>query len=221
MAKAHTGALSAGDSERPERDEVIRASLGFRALGPLYYLTFGELVDMSSQRPIVDLLKKVLGPQAPELLRESVPSRNAIAHCRDLTENALATIRTLKMRMEVGFAAHGLTGLLQEPDIGLYPEQACRRLADWLKRVQSALGKLQPLPAEQEDYHEATRQYWWSSSELAGFDVQRVDSLAAKLREYSHLRRGVGAAATRQRLISDSGMLPELQATILMLKETT
>ena len=207
-----------------QKDEVTQASFGFRALGPLYYLTFGELVEISSQRPVVDRLKKVLGQQGPELLRESVPSRNAIAHCRDLTENALATVRTLKMRMDAGLTTHELVGLLDEPDLGLYPEEACERLASWIRRVQSALSELQPLSADQEDYQdylEATRQYWWSSSELAGFDVNRVDNLAAKIREYSHLQRGVGAAAIRQRFISDSGILTELETTVLMLGETT
>ena len=149
-----------------QKDEAMQASFGFRKLGPLYYLTFGELVDLSSQKPIVNRLKDVLGQQGPELLRESVPSRNAVAHCRDLTENALATVRALKMRMVTGLTANDLVGLLQEPDIGLYPEEARKSLAGWLRRARSALCKLRTLSAEQEDYEMASSQYWWSSSEL-------------------------------------------------------
>ena len=200
-----------------QKDEAMQASFGFRKLGPLYYLTFGELVELSSQKPIVDRLKGVLGQQGPELLRESVPSRNAVAHCRDLTENALATVRALKMRMVTGLTANDLVGLLQEPDIGLYPEEARMRLAGWLRRVRSTLCQLRSLSAEQEDYEMASRQYWWSSSELADFDVERVDSLAIKIRTYSSLPRGVGAAAHRQRFISESGILTELDNTILVL----
>ena len=203
-----------------QRDEAIHASFGFRRLGPLYYLTFGQLVEMSTQKPVVDRLKKVLGPQGPQLLQESIPSRNAISHCRDLTANALATLRTLQMRMATGLAAHELLPLLHEPDIGVAPEEARERLADWLRRVQSALSQFRSLPDDPQDYHVATRQYWWSSSELAGFDVECVDSLAAKLRQYSHLPGGVGAAAARQRFISKSGILTDLNAAFLTLGDT-
>ena len=205
---------------KDQKDEVTQASLGFRTLGPLYYLTFGELVELSLQKPIVERLKKVLGQQGPELLRASVPARNAIAHCRDLTENALATVRALKMRLTTGLEAHDLVRLLHEPDIGIYPEEASKRLAGWLREVQRALRELQSLSADQDDYQEATRQYWWSSSDLAGFDVKRVDGLAAKIREYSCLQHGLGAAAPRQRFISESQILAELETAILMLGDT-
>ena len=203
-----------------QKNEVMRASVGFRKLGPLYFLTFGELVELSVQRPVVDLLKKVLGQQGPELLQESVPSRNAIAHCRDLTENALATVRTLKMHMATGLAANDLVGLLQEPDIGIYPEDACVRLTTWFRRIQEALNELKALPMDSEHYDQARRQYWWSSSDLAGFDVERVNRLAAEIDEYSHLPTGLGAAASRQRFLSESQILTELEACIRMLGDT-
>ena len=202
-----------------QKDDATQASLGFRALGPLYYLTFGELVELSSQKPVVALVKDVLGEQGPQLLQASVPARNAIAHSRDLTENALATIRALKMRMVTGLAEKGLARLPREPDIGLYPEKARKRLADWFKRVRSSLSALQSLPREQEDYDEASRQYWWSSSDLAGFDVARVERLAAKIRDYARLPGGVGAVATRQRYISESGILSDLEAAVAIIGE--
>ena len=117
----------------------MHASLGFRKLGPLYYLTFGELVEMSTQRPVADVLKTVLGPQALQLLQEVIPSRNAIAHCRDLTDNALASLRALTMRLATGLAAHELAPILHEPDIGVHPEEARDRLTAWLLGIHATL----------------------------------------------------------------------------------
>ena len=205
---------------KDQQDEAMQASFGFRKLGPLYYLTFGQLVAMSIQKPVVDRLKKVLGPQGPQLLQESIPSRNAIAHCRDLTANALATLRTLQMHMATGLAANELVPLLHEPDIGVAPEETRERLADWFRRVQGALSQSRSLPDDPHDYQVATLQYWWSSSDLAGFDVERVNTLAATIRQYSHLPGGVGAAAARQRFISESGILTDLKTTLLMLGAT-
>ena len=201
-----------------QKDEATKANLGFRRLGPLYYLTFGELVDMSIQKPIVEVLTRVLGQQGPELLREIIPSRNAIAHCRDLTENAFATVRVMQLQMAAGLTAHNLLGLLQQPDIGLFPEEAQKRLVGWFKRVRLTLNELQPLSSGQPIYQEATCQYWWSSSKLAGFDIGRVGSVANSLLAYSRLPGGVGAALARQRFISESKLLPALEDTIRLLE---
>ena len=202
---------------RDQKDEATKASLGFRRLGPLYYLTFGELVEVAIQEPTVEAVTRVLGQQGPALLMEIVPCRNAIAHCRDLSEEALATVRALSSRMTTGLAAHGLAGVLQQPDIGLYPEEARELIARWLTEVQDVLSELRALTVGQESYKEASRQYWWSSSDLAGFDVELVDGLAVKVRQYSQLPGGVGAAATRERFISESGILTDLEKITLML----
>ena len=204
-----------------QNDEANRANLGFRRLGPLYYLTFGELVELSLQRPVVELVRRVLGQHGPELLKDIVPSRNAIAHCRNLPENALASVRTLNMHMATGLTQHALAHLTQQPDIGLYPDEARKRLVNWLVRVRTVVTTRRALSSDSADYHRAAHQYWWSSSDLAGFDVRRVDRLATAILDYSALPSGVGAVLARERCISASSLLSELDDVILMLGGTT
>ena len=201
-----------------QKDEQKHASLDFRRLGPLYYLTFGEIVDLAAQKPVVEVVRAILGQHGLELIKELILPRNSLAHCRDLSHAALTTLRTVSSRMESGLTACGLSGLLKNPDVGLYPEDAAVSLGSWLGATLTDIEHIRAVSSSDRDYRAAASQYWWSSTDLAGFDVAMVNSVANKLRQYQRLPGGVGAAAARQHFLEQSGLLNELQQAIQMLE---
>ena len=201
-----------------QKDEQKHASLDFRRLGPLYYLTFGELVELAAQKPVVEAVRAILGQHGLELIKELIPPRNSLAHCRDLSHTALTTVRTVSSRMESGLSACGLSRLLKNPDVGLYPEDAAVSLSSWLEATLVDIENIRAVSSSDQDYRAAASQYWWSSADLAGFEVEMVNSVANKIRQYQELPDGVGAATARQHFFEQSGLLNELQQAIQILE---
>src|SRR5207244_1315839 len=102
---------SQADENQPQFD--------FVRLGPLYYLTFGELLTQLQQNPSRSVTNKLGGDCFLKLLESVFMPRNALCHSRPVSSVGLKTIETLYAQIETAVTPEGLASLIAEPDTGL------------------------------------------------------------------------------------------------------
>jgi hypothetical protein len=190
-----------------QRDEIARRQYGFLRLGPLYYLTYGELIDLCRRNPWADVVTASLGAGVVDLLAALTISRNAVAHCRSVSLSGLATIQAAYDQVTSALTLSEAERYLSTPDIGVFPEDARPLINKWLRTMHTGLSHasapcgLDPLCTV------ARQQFWWSDSALAGFSVDSVDQVITLLDEYNRLPCGVGAAAARVRWLEKTNLV--------------
>ena len=112
-----------------ERDtSERRVDYGHVKLGPLYYLTFGELVQLCQRKPPSDILTSSFGSHALEDLQALVPIRNAIAHGRRISDVAKASLEVAYARLQTAIGQEAFRDLCRAPDVGLWPDEGLRLL---------------------------------------------------------------------------------------------
>ncbi len=187
------------ESQRQEN----QPRFGFARLGPLYYLTFGELCELLRQSTGGNAVALLGGESFVAQLDALFGPRNAVAHGRPVPASAMALIEGLYLQMETALTEEGLSHLVCSPSIGVFPEETRPVLAAWLHEADLAFSRLDRECPVEPLYRTCGRQFWWGETELAGFDCQVVDAAAKAIDGYNALPKGLGSAIDRQHYLMD------------------
>jgi hypothetical protein len=199
--------------------EENRPQFNFIRLGPLYYLTFGELITLLQQKSGRSVAESLGGDCILKQLENIFAPRNAVCHSRPVSSVGLKTIETLYAEIETAVTADGLARLIAKPDAGLAPGEAANELIPPLKNILCDLPDLPltfPIPAA---FQTATVQFWWADDSLAGFNRSCVEAAIGLIRDYNALPAGVGSAGARQRFCELSDMITGVQDAITELEK--
>jgi hypothetical protein len=206
---------------KESQTEENRPQFGYVRLGPLYYLTFGELLTLLQQKFGRSVAEKLGGDCVLKQLENIFVPRNAICHSRPVSSVGLKTIETLYAELETGLTTDGLARLIEKPDAGLSQDQAACEL---IASLQSVVEKMHSLPSSfaiPEVYRTAISQFWWAEDTLAGFNRSVVEASFHCIKEYNALPAGVGCAGTRQRYCEQHRMKQGVEAAIAELRKVT
>lgn len=196
-----------------------RPQFGYLRLGPLYYLSFGELLTLLQQKSGRPVAEKVGGDCVLKQLENIFVPRNAICHSRPVSSVGLKAIETLYAEMETALTADGLAQLVSKPDAGMAQDQAANGMITALK---DTLGNLPNLPSSlpiPDIFQTATTQFWWGDDCLAGFNSSIVEAAFALIREYNSIPAGIGCAGVRQRFSEHSELEKHLLGAITELEK--
>lgn len=97
---------------KESQSEENRPQFGYAKLGPLYYLTFGELLMLLQQKPASGVASKLGGDCILKQLENVFIPRNAVCHSRPVSVVGLKTIETLYAQMEAALTKEGLSHLI-------------------------------------------------------------------------------------------------------------
>ena len=186
---------------KESQTEENRRKFGYVRLGPLYYLTFGELLTLLKQKPGHPVAEKLGGKHVLAQLEDIFVARNAVCHSRPVSSPDLQQIETLLGNIETALGAAEFARLIAKPDVGLTQDQAANGLILALKEVLHALPELPPSFAIPDVIQDATNQFWWADDLLAGFNRSIIETAILVIREYNALPAGVGSAGARQGFI--------------------
>ena len=111
-----------------ERDEEVQRHLSFAKLGPLYYLTLGELTEILFRAETRGLQERLGGTTFLEQLRNLLPVRNAVSHGRPVSPVGFACVKALydQLIAAVG-GADTFNELVAAPDVGLRSDIGLQR----------------------------------------------------------------------------------------------
>jgi hypothetical protein len=93
---------------KESQTEESRPQFNFVRLGPLYYLTFGDLLTLLRQKPSGAVVKKLGGDCILKQLQNIFAPRNAVCHSRPVSSVGLKTIETLYAGIERALTPAGL-----------------------------------------------------------------------------------------------------------------
>lgn len=206
---------------KESQTEENRPQFGYVRLGPLYYLTFGELLTLLQQKSGRPVAKKLGGDCILKQLENIFVPRNAICHSRPVSSVGLRAIETLYAEMETALTIDELERLISTPDTGLAQVEAARRLISALKDVLRDLPSLPRSFVIPEVFRIATVQFWWADDGLAGFNRLVVESAFACIQEYNMLPEGVGCAGTRHRFSEQCDIKQGVHVAIIELEKVT
>ncbi len=205
------------DSEMEEN----RPHFDYIRLGPLYYLTLGEIVPMLSQKVSKDIVELFGGEWIIEDIKKILGPRNAICHARPVPSAGISAIETLHKQMTIALQSHQLEHVVTSPDTGVSPDDTSKALIPWLDGLVPRFAALQS-PLEIHDmYESAILQYWWGTQELAGFNCEAVESLIKFIHQYNSLPQGLGSARKRQLLCENKQPSQLIETAIKELKRVS
>ena len=204
---------------KESQKEENRPQFGYICLGPLYYLTFGELLIILRQKAGRSVADRLGGDCIVKQLENIFVPRNAICHSRPVSSIGLKTIETLYAEIEMALTAEALAQLIANPDAGLAQDQAASGMIPALKGVLRDLPNLPSSFKIPEVFQAAASQFWWADDSLAGFNRTVIEGAIANIREYNELSGGVGCAANRQRYIDKQQMKTGVQNAITELEK--
>ncbi|MBK8039638.1 MAG: hypothetical protein IPK22_21280 [Verrucomicrobiaceae bacterium] len=205
------------DSQKDER----KPQFNFVRLGPLYYLTFGELLSVLDQKSSSAIVKRLGGEVFLKQFQNLCAPRNAVCHSRPVSSIGLQVIETLYSQLENVLTVEVVQRYLTHPDTGLEKDAAIPLVASILA---SALTSHERLPAKLETSKTlalAIEQYWWADDSLAGFNRQCVEDAIDLISQYNELPAGVGAVASRQNFCDRQGLKLKIQKAIATLETAT
>lgn len=206
---------------RESQTEENRPQFNFIRLGPLYYLTFGDLLTLLKQKSGYTVAQRLGGDIFLKQLENIFSPRNALCHSRPVSPVGLKAIETLYAEIEAALTADGMAQLTSKPDTGLARDDAAKSIIPALKEVLSALTELPSAFNLPETSQTAMAQYWWTDDALAGFNRSRVETAIALIREYNILPTGVGSAGNRYRFCEQRDMKSKIQEAITELEKIT
>lgn len=201
-----------------ETEETRRKQFGFIRLGPLYYLTLGELLNVFQQAVSNSAVDRIGGKLILEQLANVFAPRNALAHSRDVSQAGLQCVRAIYSQLENSLTPHGLRQYLAKPDVGVHRDEVRPLLIGWLEDSQRRMTALEPSCPLHPAYEQAAQQYWWEMEDVAGFDHAQVDSAADVIREYDQLEKGIGSAVQRQRFVEQRGSIKAVSSALQSLQ---
>jgi hypothetical protein len=182
---------------REAQREETRPQYDFARLGPLYYLTFGELLTQLRQKPCNVVTDKLGGEKFLAQLENLFVPRNAVSHSRPVSSVGAQVIESLYAQIEAALTNEGLARLTSRPDVGLEQAEAAKVLS---LSLHLASNQLSNLPAKIEIpplLQAAKTQFWWDDEALAGFSTSLVETAFDLIDQYNNLPEGVGSAGIR------------------------
>jgi hypothetical protein len=199
--------------------EENRPQFAYVRLGPLYYLTFGELLILLQQKSGRSVAVRLGGECIIKQLENVFVPRNAVCHSRPVSAVGLKTVETLYAEIEAALTPNMLEQLISTTDTGLSQDHAASEL---LSCLNSVLSNIDGLPASftiPEILRAASSQFWWADDALAGFNRGVVESVFKCVEEYNKLPSGVGCALTRQRYCEQNQLKLQICSAITELKK--
>jgi hypothetical protein len=199
------------DENRPQFDYVL--------LGPLYYLTFGELLELLNQKSGKTVIKQLGGNSIFAQLQNIMSPRNAVCHSRPVSCAGLKTIETIYAQIETALTPTGFKNLIKSPEVGLGNIEAANELIKILLDVQGRLHELPPTVQISDTFYRSIIQYWWANDDLAGFNRSSVEATFNYIKEYSELPKGVGSAGLRHQYCDQHNLIKSIQTAINELRK--
>lgn len=205
---------------RHAQREENRPHYGFECLGPLYYLTFGQLATVLNQAHSKPLIDKLGGQPFLKALEAISPLRNAVCHCRPIPDIGLQQIALLHAQLIHVLSPDRIAQYLHNPDVGVHPEDARRELIGAITEIQRTLSELPESLDRGAITEVAMRQYWWRQ-DLAGFDINAIEALMHHVSRYNQLARGIGAIGLRHAFVREHRLLDVTDAALATLAVQT
>ena len=190
---------------KESQTEENRPHFNFVRLGPLYYLTFPELLLLLQQKSGRVVTNRLGGDCFLKQYENIFTPRNAICHSRPVSSVGLKVIEALYVQMETGLTSKEMAHLLSKPDTGLSQGEAAQAIKVPLKQILRDLPNLPqafPIP---DVYQTATNQFWWADDSLSGFKRSSVETAINLIREYNALPAGVGCAGGSAEVLRATG----------------
>jgi hypothetical protein len=204
---------------KKSQTEENKPQYDFIRLGPLYYLTFGELLTLLQQKTGRPVAEKLGGDCILKQLENLFAPRNAICHSRPVSSVGLKTIETLYAQIETALTVEKMANFMAKPDTGMRQDEAAKTLKPFLQQVVCDLTSFPPAFTVPESYQATTIQFWWADDSLAGFNRIHVETAIALVNEYSKLPKGIGAVWNRQKFCEDRNMKKQIQEAIIELEK--
>ncbi len=206
---------------KSSQSEEHRPQFDFVRLGPLYYLTFGELLILLKQKSGQSVAQRLGGDGILKQLECVFSPRNAICHSRPVSSVGLQAISLLYVEIETALSKEVLVQLVSQPDTGLTQVDVAKGLVPALKNFMADLPNLPSTLPVPEAFVTAKNQFWWADDELAGFDRSRVEAVIGLVRDYNNLPVGVGSAGTRLTFCERNALKERIKDAIAELESTT
>jgi hypothetical protein len=195
-----------------ERDEDSKRQFDFARLGPLYYLTMGELIEDLAQAPAKPVLDLVGGSSFLSQLQNLLPVRNAVGHSRAVSSTGLLSTQAIYQQLLTALGEERLRQLLSHPDIGLRSPEAAVHLLEWFQRSLRVIRDLESPCPQPTILQQARDQHWWGNTGAATFDCRLVEEAAAIVNEYNAIPMGLGSRDLRRRFIDDRSPLKVIES---------
>jgi hypothetical protein len=184
---------------KESQEEGNRPQFDFIKLGPLYYLTFGELLKLLQQKSGRAVAARFGGDCFLKQLENLTAPRNSVCHSRPVSSVGLKVIETLYAEMEVALKPLSFSDLISSPDTGITQGEASAAMVVSLKKLLTKRSRLPAFFEIPNEFNLSILQFWWADDSLAGFNRSTVEKAFAVIHEYNALPKGVGSAASRQR----------------------
>jgi hypothetical protein len=191
---------------RESQVEENRPQFDFITLGPLYYLTFGDLLSVLQQAPARAAVNRLGGDHVINQIVNILAPRNAVSHARPVSSVGLMAIRVLHDQLQMALTPEVMSRLCAEPDVGLATNAAAKLLIADLKTICGEMISWPQSLSVPSAFELATVQFWWGDDSLAGFSTSAVEAAVSLIREYNELPKGVGSAWARQQFAEDRDM---------------
>lgn len=198
--------------------EEQKPHFDFVRLGPLYYLTFGELLEVLSQKPSKSAVDRIGGACIVKQIENICAPRNAICHSRPVTANGLQAIRALHDQLISALTEPEARRLASNPDVGLERFEFAERMKLGLKCILETLHSYPARLEIPEVYRIATQQYWWLDDSLAGFQRDAIEKCVAHIQTYNTIPSGVGCAWNRQQFCYSTDIRRLLESAMAQLE---
>lgn len=206
---------------RESEKEENHPQFNYVRLGPLYYLTLGELIPILRQKVGAGAVDIFGGEWVITDIENILGLRNAICHARPVPSVGLAAIEALHQQIFTALSSHRLEHIVSNPDIGIFPEDTVRSLLPWIDGLKEKILALQSPIAIHHAYETALQQYWWGVPEFSGFDCSLLERLAGLIAEYNALPAGVGSAGGRQRFCDEKQVIQIIEIAAIELKKVS
>lgn len=199
--------------------EENQPQYAFLRLGPLYYLTFGELLNLLNQKACSSLAKQLGGACVLKELESLQGPRNALCHSRPVSTVGLKTIETVYAALVAALTEKEFARLIAKPDTGLPQSEASKSMIASLRGTLQILPDLPDKLRIPEAYSIGVTQFWWLDDSLAGFKRSTIEEAVAIILEYNELPQGVGSAGSRQRCCEQKDLKNKIHAAIVELEK--
>jgi hypothetical protein len=211
-----------GDLLTKIRDSQIsenRPQFAYVRLGPLYYLTFGELLNLLRLKSSRTVVEKLGGEFVLKQIESLTIPRNAVCHSRPVSMIGLKNIETLYAGIETALTKEFVSILMSKPDTGIEQSEAASVLINSFNVVIHDLPFLPAVFRIPSIIPKVFYQFWWTNDLLAGFTRSYIESAITTIQEYNAIQPGVGCAGLRLNFIDERKMLTTVKHAVLELEK--
>lgn len=206
---------------RRAQSEENRPQFNFVSLGPLYYLSFGELLILLQQKSGSAVVKRLGGSCILKQLENILSPRNAVCHSRSVSSVGLTAIEAVYAEIETALTQEVFERLVDKPDVGVPREEAVKVLIPAFQRMLTDLQELPLVLRLPDSIKTITIQFWWSDESFAGFSCSSIEAVLTLISAYNGLPSGVGSAGNRQRFCEEHDLKRRIHVAIEELEKVS